>query len=239
MKKTSIICVIMGIVCFALAGYIVYNKFFKEKDVVDFNKDNEIKLINDKLTETGSSLGWTIIVSGIDHQSDDGSKYNVSYDTNLLSDYSNRQLFVMEYILSTNRDNDKFIVLSGFDNSRVEESPTADFTLAYLDYNTFNDYYKKLFDEDFDLSKAQKGNTSYDKEYVYYSNRRAGSNGIYVSMITSNNVEYKDGKYIATVDITYSTRASELIGREKDTGSITYTKNIDNDILFGSFIVNK
>ena len=141
MKKTSIICVIMGIVCFALAGYIVYNKFFKEKDVVDFNKDDEIKLINDKLTETGSSLGWTIIVSGIDHQSDDGSKYNVSYDTNLLSDYSNRQLFVMEYILSTNRDNDKFIVLSGFDNSRVEESPTADFTLAYLDYNTFNDYY--------------------------------------------------------------------------------------------------
>ena len=96
-----------------------------------------------------------------------------------------------------------------------------------------------IFDEDFDLSKAQKGNTSYDKEYVYYSNRRAGSNGVYVSMITSNNVEYKDGKYIATVDITYSTRASELIGREKDTGSITYTKNIDNDILFESFVVNK
>ena len=47
MKKTSIICVIMGIVCFALAGYIVYNKFFKEKDVVDFNKDDEIKLINE------------------------------------------------------------------------------------------------------------------------------------------------------------------------------------------------
>ena len=73
----------------------------------------------------------------------------------------------------------------------------------------------------------------------YYSNRRAGSNGVYVSMITSSNVEYKDGKYMATVDITYSTRASGLIGSEKDTGRITYTKDIDNDILFESFIVNK
>ena len=83
------------------------------------------------------------------------------------------------------------------------------------------------------------GNTKYDKDHVYFDNRHPGSNGVYVSMITSNNVEYKDGKYIATVDITYSTRASELIGREKDTGSITYTKDIDNDILFESFIVNK
>ena len=52
-------------------------------------------------------------------------------------------------------------------------------------------------------------------------------------------VEYKNNKYIADIEVTYSTRASELIGVPKSNGTITYTKNIDNNILLEDFIINK
>ncbi len=157
MKKLDIICIIIGVICFLLAGYIVYIKFFKENKI-DFNEEEEIKLLDDKLAKIGTPLGWLIITDGIDHQNEDGTKYNISYGTNLLKEYSNRQLFTMEYILSTKNENDKFILLSGFDNNKIEGEPTDDYTLAYLDYDTFNKYYKDLFGEDFDLNKQDKGN---------------------------------------------------------------------------------
>lgn len=238
MKKLNIICIITGLICFLLAGYITYNKFFKEKNI-NFNKEEELKQINDVLVETGNSLGWLIITNGIDHQNEEGTKYNISYGTNLLKDIKNKQLFIMEYILSTKNENDKFIVLSGIDNHKIEGEPTDDYTLAYLDYNTFNEYYKKFFDEDFELNKQDKGNTSYDKEYVYYRNRRAGSNNVYVPMINATNVKYKNNTLIADIEITYSTRAAQLIGKEKDKGTITYTKNINNNIVLNTFIINK
>ena len=93
--------------------------------------------------------------------------------------------------------------------------------------------------EDFDLNKQDKGNTTYDKEYVYYRNRRAGSNNVYVPIIKAISVEYKNNKYIVDIEVTYSTRASELIGVPKSNGTITYTKNIDNNILLEAFTVNK
>lgn len=238
MKKLDIICIIIGVICFLLAGYIVYSKFFKENKI-DFNKEEEIKLLDDKLAKIGTPLGWLIITDGIDHQNEDGTKYNISYGTNLLKEYSNRQLFTMEYILSTKNENDKFILLSDFDNNKIEGEPTDDYTLAYLDYDTFNKYYKDLFGEDFDLNKQDKGSTTYDKEYVYYRNRRAGSNNVYVPIIKAISVEYKNNKYIADIEVTYSTRASELIGVPKSNGTITYTKNIDNNILLEDFIINK
>lgn len=238
MKKLNIICIITGLICFLLAGYITYNKFFKEKNI-NFNKEEELKQINDVLVETGNSLGWLIITNGIDHQNEEGTKYNISYGTNLLKDIKNKQLFIMEYILSTKNENDKFIVLSGIDNHKIEGEPTDDYTLAYLDYNTFNKYYKNFFDEDFELNKQDKGNTSYDKEYVYYRNRRAGSNNVYVPMINATNVKYKNNTLIADIEITYSTRAAQLIGKEKDKGTITYTKNINNNIVLNTFIINK
>lgn len=238
MKKLNIICIIMGVICFLLAGYIVYNKFFKEKEV-NFNKKEEIKSLDDELAKIGTPLGWLIITDGIDHQNEEGTKYNISYGTDLLKEYSNRQLFTMEYILSTKNENDKFILLSGFDNNKIEGEPTDDYTLAYLDYDTFNKYYKDLFGEDFDLNKQDKGNTNYDKEYVYYRNRRAGSNNVYVPIIKTISVEYKNNKYIANIEVTYSTRASELIGVPKSNGTITYTKNINNNILLKTFTINK
>ena len=45
----------------------------------------------------------------------------------------------------------------------------------------------------FKITKGKMGNTKYDKDYVYFDNRHPGSNGVYVSMITSDKVEYKKG----------------------------------------------
>lgn len=239
MKKINIICFIMGIICFSIAGYIIYNKFYKQEEI-KFNKDEELKQVNNKLSEIGSSLGWLIITNGIDNQNEDGTKYSIDYNKNLLEEDYNKQLFTMEYILSTKNENDKFILLNGFDKSEVKDAnPTDDFILVYLDYNTFNTYYKKFFNKDFDISKQYKGDTSYDTEYVYYQNRKSGSNGVYVPMITSDNIGYKDNKYVANITITYSTRAATLIGKENDKGTIVYTKDINNNIILESFMVNK
>ena len=234
MKLLNKIFYMIGTVCIIIALYILFDKYFI-KDNVSFDESAELISINERLTEVGSPFGWIVIVDGINNQKD--GKYSVSYETNLLDNYSYRQLFVMEYILSNTSNYDKFIVLSAFDNSKIDSSPTDDFTLAYIKYDEYNSYYKSLFGEDFDMSKAKKSNTSYDSEYVYYDNRRAGSNGVYVPMIQASGVTYNDGVYTANVKVTYSTRASELIGKEENTAVIEYTKDINDNIIFKSFIL--
>ena len=181
-------------------------------------------------------MGWIVIVDGINNQDRNGN-YNISFDKNLFDNYGYRQLFVMEYILSNEDNYDLFTVLDNNDNE-IDDMPTDDFTKAYLKYDKYNEYYKDLFGEDFDISRAKKGNTKYDKNYVYYDNRRSGSNGVYVSMIQADSIDCDvDGVYSGTVKVTYSTSASELVGIEEDTAVIEYTKNINGDIKIKSFVV--
>jgi len=234
MKKINSLFYIVGIVCIIIAVYILVGKVIDNgEDNINFNEDEEIELLNNKLTEVGSPLGWIIIVSGIDNQDNDG-KYIINFGDDLLDNYKYRQLFVMEYILSNFSNYDKFIVLD-MEGNIIEEIPTSDFTSAYLEYDEYNSYYKSLFGEDFDIVKSLKGNAKYDKTHVYYENRRAGSNGVYVSMIQANEVEYDNGIYKTKAIVTYSTRASELVGASEDTAVIEYTKDINDNIIFKSF----
>lgn len=234
MKKINSLFYIVGIVCIVIAVYILVGKVIDNSEVnVNFNEDEEIVLLNSKLAEVGSPLGWIVIVSGVNNQDNDGN-YIINFEDDLFNNYEYRQLFVMEYILSNSINYDKFIVLD-MEGTVIEESPTSDFSYAYLEYDEYNGYYKSLFGEDFDMSKAVKGNTSYDKTHVYYENKRAGSNGVYVPMIQASDVEYNKGNYIANVIVTYSTRASELVGASEDTAIIEYTKDINDNIIFKSF----
>lgn len=233
MKLLNRIFYIIGSICIMIALYIVADKFFL-KDKIIFDRDKELEIINDKLVEIGSPMGWIIIVDGINNQDSNGN-YIISYDSNLFDNYVYRQLFVMEYILSDKNNYNKFKVISAFDNSIIYGSPTDDFTLAYMNYDEYNSYYKSLFGEDFDLSNSKKGNSSYDDEYVYYENRRAGSNGVYVPMIQAYNVSYNDEVYTAEAVVTYSTRASELFGEEESNIVIEYIKDINDNIILRSF----
>lgn len=238
MKKLNVIFIVIGIICFLVAGYIVTEKILVNDKDIEIDKEKEIKELNDHLAKVGSSLGWLIVKEGIDSQSDDG-KYSPKYNYNYLEKYENRQLFVMEYILTYPDNLDKFIVLSGGDLSLVDDAPTSDFTFAYLDYDTFNSYYKSLLGDSYILNKSKKGETKYDKDYVYFDNRHPGSNGVYISMITSDNVKYEKGEFIADIKVTYSTRLADILGVDTSSGIISYTKDSDNNIILKSFILNK
>lgn len=234
MKKVNSLFYIVGFVCIIIAGYILIDKFVSNNDIdINFNEDEEIEILNDKLAQIGSPLGWIIIVDGINNQDRNGN-YIITFNENLLSDYKYRQLFVMEYILSISNEYDNFVVLD-LDGNITNDSPSSDFTLSYLEYDEYNSYYESIFGENFDNSKAMKGNTKYDNNYVYYDNRRAGSNGVYVSMIQADEVSYEDGRFISKVTITYSTRASQLVGISEDIGIIEYTKDINDNIILSSF----
>lgn len=238
MKKINILFYVIGIICFIIAGYIVYDEFFVNDEIeINFNEDEELLVINDKLIEIGSPLGWIIIVDGINNQDENGN-YNISFGVDLLKKYEYRQLFVMEYILS-NSNNYKLFNVFDMNSNEIEDVPTSDFTFSYIDYNDFNEYYLSLFGDNFDMNKANKGDLllPHSNNYVYYDNRRSGSNGVYVSMIQASSVKYKDGIYIATGDVTYSTRASELVGTDTDSAVIEYTKDIDNNIILKSFVL--
>ena len=162
MKKLNIFCIIIGIICLLVAGYIVTDKILiKEDNKIEIDEEKELKDINNHLSKIGSPLGWLIVKEGIDSQDDNG-KYSPKYNYNYLEKYENRQLFVMEYILSYQDNIDSFTVLSAGDQSVVEDTPTSDFTLAYLDYKIFNKYYKELLGEDFKITKGKMGNTKYD-----------------------------------------------------------------------------
>lgn len=238
MKKINVLFIIVGIISFLVAGYIITDKILARNINVEIDEEKELGTANEYLAKIGSPLGWLIVKEGIDMQDDNG-KYKPRYNYDYLNSIENKQLFTMEYILSYPDYMDEFVVLSAGDYKKIDVSPTDDFTLAYLDYNIFNKYYNQLFGKDFNIDKAKKGNTEYDKEYVYYDNRRPGSNGVYVSMITSDKVWYKNGEYIANVKVTYSTRLADIIGVSDSTGIVTYIKNSDNAIILRSFILEK
>lgn len=238
MKKINLLFIIVGIISFLVAGYIITDKILARNINVEIDEEKELGTANEYLAKIGSPLGWLIVKEGINMQDDNG-KYKPRYNYDYLNSIENKQLFTMEYVLSYPDNESQFVVLSAGDYKKIDVSPTDDFTIAYLDYNIFNKYYNQLFGKDFNIDKAKKGNTEYDKEYVYYDNRRPGSNGVYVSMITSDKVWYKNGEYIANVKVTYSTRLADIIGVSDSTSIVTYIKNSDNAIILRSFILEK
>lgn len=227
MKKLNIIFGVIGTLCFIIAGYIIYDKYFATNLVeINFNEDEEIVLLDDKLSEIGSPLGWIVIVDGINNQDDNGN-YVVTYDKNLLDNIDYRQLFVMEYILS-NINNYNLFTVYDTEGNKIDDVPTSEMTKSYIKYDDFNSYYKDLFGEDFDTSRIN--------DYgVYYDNRRPGSNGVYVSIMKTKSIEYSNDVYSANVTVTYSTRASELVGVSEDSAIIKYTKDINGNIILKSF----
>lgn len=239
MKKINTIFIIIGIICFMIAGYILVDKILYKEDKITINEEKELKEVNNYLAKVGSPLGFLIVKEGINNQDENGN-YKLIYNKNYLEKYENKQLFTMEYILSYDDNKALFIVLSAGDYSIVKDTPTSDFTLAYLDYDTFNKYYNELFNTNFDINNkdVKIGNTKYDNSNVYFDNRHPGSNGVYVSMITSDSVEYKDNNYVASVKVTYSTRLAELTSSDSSSGIITYTKdNNNNNIIIKEFIL--
>lgn len=203
-----------------------------------FNEDKEIEFLNDNLSEVGSSLGVLVLMTGIDNSNSDRS-FKLEKNIDLLENEENRQLFVMEYILTYQNNYDKFIVLDSDEKVVLSNAvPTDSNTIAYLKYEDFNFYYNKLFGNDFNLSDSIKGNTLYDAKYVYYPNKRNLLDGLYVPMISALNIKYEDNYFVADVKVYYSEMIRKIIGYEYDMATLIYSKNGNGDMLLNSFVLN-
>ncbi len=203
-----------------------------------FNEDKEIEFLNDNLSEVGSSLGVLVLMTGIDNSNSNRS-FKLEKNIDLLENEENRQLFVMEYILTYQNNYDKFIVLDSDEKVVLSNAvPTDSNTIAYLKYEDFNFYYNKLFGNDFNLSDSIKGNTLYDAKYVYYPNKRNLLDGLYVPMISALNIKYEDNYFVADVKVYYSEMIRKIIGYEYDMATLIYSKNGNGDMLLNSFVLN-
>ena len=201
------------------------------------NVNNDSIDFDSFLSNVTKSLGWLVVLH---NSSEFGERKNIDY----LSTIEDKQVFVMEYILNNQENHKNFIVLNAVSGEKLTNaSPTDQMTIAYYPYSLFNQEYKKFFGEDFDATKRIKApgsNNEYDKseQYIYYSNRRPGRNGQYVSKMTVEDTKLDDTTkiYTALVNMTYSDTLSQEIGVNSEKAEITYTIENSN-IILKTFII--
>ncbi len=200
------------------------------------NQFDEITEVNVLLDDMGmDNVDILLVLNSIDNFYKNG-KYEIDRDVNILDKVSNRQLLIMENIIS---DGDilSFVVL-GSDGKTVLSSSdvTGDATYAYYPYDKFNVEYKKLFGEDFDRRKAKtSGNDNeYDNnsDYVYYENRRSGANGLSGDVVIDKIGYDSDGDCLkAEMTVNYSARMSDNLGYSSDDMVLEYKKDKDNRVI--------
>lgn len=198
-----------------------------------FNEVEEKEKLDQNIKEIDNGLGLIAILTSIDKYNA-GGDYITKKNINLLQDTKDKQLFVMEQLVSNQDNYQDFIILNM--NNEVEKekiSPTTDATTAYYPYDLFEKEYNKYFDDKFDLNKRKVSNleTIYDNDqnYIYYENRRAGINGLSLKEITIEKItKTSSNQYKANITLHYNQRLSELLGVNDEKGELVYTKNNDN-----------
>ncbi len=230
MKNLKFIIISIVIVIAIVIGVII----IKPNNIdVESEKENLKSYLDD--------ISYALGITGLaDHY--DG---NFFYQTDLFKDYSLRQLFTMEYILHDTNNYDKFIVLNTTSLEKDDNlSPVENETLAYLDYETFNEIYKKLFGEDYDVGKREISYArvaTYDigGKYVYYRNTR--TDGMYVENYEIKDIKFdkKESLYTATLDVNYSDDVQKILGNTKQQAKIQYHKVSDNIVLDSYMLMKK
>lgn len=239
MKKFILIILVIGIILGG--GYLIYNNILLGDNLNiknyndDFEQQEEEKFLKNELDSISSSLGFLVIISSVDNYNDGGA-YEPEKDQNLLEDNNNKQLFVMEQIVS-NTDNYKNFIVLDLEGKALEEEniyPTDQFSIAYYPYELFSKEYNKYFNESFDIENRKKSNinTKYDndKNYIFYENKRPGLNGMGVKNIEINSISYdnKNKKYKANLKLNYTERTLSILKSNNDNAQLTYTKNNEN-----------
>lgn len=234
MKKIIKILLILVLIFIIGFGYyfIRVKNFNISKNVYVEEKDK----LNKYLDNISRPLTMMIISNCIDNNYNNG-KYDLTKNENLLDNIKYKQQFTIEYYIHTNKNYDKFLLVNQEGKEDKELFVTEEMTVAYLKYDEFNKSYKELFGKDFDMKNREY---SYfkswdDKGYVYYSNRRAGSNGLF---IISNDIEsvLKTGKtYKAKVTLNYNDNLKEKLSTNK---MIIEYKYKDNEIILNKIKFN-
>ena len=187
--------------------------------------------IQAQIDEYQKELGWMLILS--DEQSF-ATDYHVVRGENILSEEKAKQLFTMEYLVEHKRDGSTFMI-AGEQGLEMTDDPTQEFVAVYVDYETFNEQYRYFFDEDFDINAGMRmEGEQAAKDYVYYDNRRPGSNGVQAEKIAVGECTYEEGAQLYTVALTisYSERAQEMLGRSTDEVSLSYKVKDEHMVVY-------
>lgn len=241
-KENNIIIIMISIIIISIifislvfTGIIDFTKNSSSENNINSENSTQHDL-NTFLNDVTGPLGWLVVLHNF---SQNANRTGINY----LSSYEDKEVLVMEYIVGNKDNYNNFIVLNAVNGEKVEDDPTADMTLAYYPYDLFNNEYRKIFNEDFDVTRrimATGSDNEYDKstDYIYYPNRHMGANGLYVESIELIDVIYdKDtGKYTANVNMTYSERFASNIGMKDEKAEIIYSVK-DGNIIMESFIV--
>lgn len=215
MKK---ILLTLSIVILCGVGYYFLRINNISKSVYSSEKEN----VNSFIDKIRQPLNMLIISNSIDNRID---------SKNLIDKESYKQQFVMEYYLSNIKKYDSFITVNQMGEIDNEVFPTEEMAISYLKYEEFNKYYKLLFGKDFDKkNKELSGYEKYDNgDYVYYSNRRPGSNGKgIISYDIDSIIKHKD-EYKAKLKLKYSDSLNEEI--KKNTLVMNYKYKNKNIII--------
>lgn len=243
MKKVLIILIII-VLC--IGGYFIYNNTdLKDKingndtDVNQIDMTKEKESLSTDLEDIYNSLGLLAIYNSV-HNYNDGGDYKIDTNKNLLANVSDKQLFVMEQIVSDTSLDKNFIILDSEGKVVNEDmSPRDQLVTVYYKYQLFNDEYQKYFSGSFDNDNREvsKLNNKYDndKNYIYYNNKKLGLNGVNVTNMKVMSIDLdNDNVYNATIEVNYSDRAKELLKIDKSNASIRYTRN-NNKMYLVSF----
>lgn len=233
-----IIVIIMVFVILLFSGKLdfIINKNIKD----NINSNNNIEYadnnINDFLGELARPLGWLVVRHTY---SQNANREGINY----LSSNEDKEVLVFEYILLNPDNNQNFIVLNAANNEITDDEPISANTKAYYPYTLFNEEYKRLFNEDFDINTKilpDGNNNEYDNslDYVYYPNSHPGADELYVESINLIDMKFdKDTrKYTANVNIIFSERLANDIGMKDEKAQMIYYLN-DENIIMESFIV--
>lgn len=215
MKK---ILLILSIVILCAVGYYFLRINNISKSVYSSEKEN----VNSFIDKIRQPLNMLIISNSIDNRID---------SKNLIDKESYKQQFVMEYYLSNIKKYDSFITVNQMGEIDNEVFPTEEMVISYLKYEEFNKYYNLLFGKDFNKkNKELSGYEKYDKgDYVYYSNRRPGSNGKGIISYDIDSIIKKGNEYKAIVKLEYSALLKEDV--KKDTLVLNYKYKNKNIII--------
>lgn len=219
-KGAIIILIFLIMITVVYSLYVYYYKHYMvdEPNIVSTELSSFQK---EELNSYLNSISTSFRGMFVNRDSDD--KLFINYDNNLL-DTESKQRFVFNYL------KDK-------DVSDINFATSGNNT--YLDYDTFDKYYRILFGTTLSDRVRSNDKTEYDDDaYVYYNVGRFDEYGIDSFEVKSGVFDSRSNLYSALVSIKYNENVIKKFAVDMDDAIILYGVN-EEDIYLVMFKIRK
>lgn len=219
-KGAIIILIFLIMITVVYSLYVYYYKHYRvdEPNIVSTELSSFQK---EELNSYLNSISTSFRGMFVNRDSDD--KLFINYDNNLL-DTESKQRFVFNYL------KDK-------DVSDINFATSGNNT--YLDYDTFDKYYRILFGTTLSDRVRSNDKTEYDDDaYVYYNVGRFDEYGIDSFEVKSGVFDSRSNLYSALVSIKYNENVIKKFAVDMDDAIILYGVN-EEDIYLVMFKIRK